>query len=122
MGKEGGVRTSLFTTYRGTHRAVRDKKWKLIRYPMIDHTQLFDLENDPDELVNLAGKKEHEVKVREMMGLLSSWQRKTDDTLKLTAKTIVPMEYDPTTFERKPDVHQPPFVLEKYFKEYKAQP
>jgi arylsulfatase A-like enzyme len=118
VGKEGGVRTSLFTTYRGTHRAVRDKKWKLIRYPMIDYTQLFDLENDPDELVNLAGEKEHEVKVREMMGLLSSWQRRSDDTVQLTAKTIVPMEYDPTTFGRKPDVHQPPFVVEKYFKDY----
>ena len=117
LGQEAGVRTSLFTTYRATHRAVRDKRWKLIRYPMIDHTQLFDLESDPDELFNLADQEEHQPKLREMMTLLSNWQKRSDDTVALTAGTIMPMEYDPTTFDRIPDMHQPSYVLDKYFRD-----
>ncbi len=121
-GEDAGVRTSLFTTYRATHRAVRDDRWKLIRYPMIDYTQLFDLENDPNELVNLADSAGYDEKVKAMTSLLSVWQKATDDTVALTAKTIVSMEYDPTTFERKPDIHQPPFVLDKYFKGWQNKP
>lgn len=38
------------------HRAVRDERYKLIEYAVDGsrHTQLFDLEEDPDELRNLA--------------------------------------------------------------------
>ncbi|GBL24755.1 hypothetical protein EMGBS6_15400 [Opitutia bacterium] len=31
-----------------------DGRWKVIRYPLVDRTQLFDLEKDPRELANLA--------------------------------------------------------------------
>ena len=39
------------------------QQWKLIRYPLVDQTQLFDLQADPRELSNLAGKPEHAAKV-----------------------------------------------------------
>ena len=48
------MRSSLFTAYRNTVRAVRTKEWKLIRYPEINITQLFNLSNDPLETDNLA--------------------------------------------------------------------
>jgi arylsulfatase A-like enzyme len=35
-------------------RSVRDRRWKLIVYPRIDHRQLFDLVEDPDEMRDLA--------------------------------------------------------------------
>ena len=40
---------------------IRDARWKLIEYRAADgrHTQLFDLENDPDELSNLADETAH---------------------------------------------------------------
>ncbi|NJN05795.1 MAG: hypothetical protein HC814_04685 [Rhodobacteraceae bacterium] len=32
--------------YRDVQRAWRDDRWKLIRYPQVDVTQLFDIKND----------------------------------------------------------------------------
>ena len=45
--------------YRNVQRAVRDDRWKLIRYPQVDKTQLFDLQNDPDELKDLSADPAH---------------------------------------------------------------
>ena len=41
------------------HYGIRTDRWKLIRYYQFDEWELFDLENDPDELVNLYGDPEH---------------------------------------------------------------
>lgn len=50
-----------FTTgyFRDSQRMVRTEKWKLIKYPLVDQIQLFDLESDPYELRNLAEEKQH---------------------------------------------------------------
>ena len=37
------ARTELFFAYKDGQRAVRNRRWKLIRYPQVDETQLFDL-------------------------------------------------------------------------------
>ncbi len=37
-------------------RAIRYGRWKLIRYPQINKTQLFDLEEDPFEQNDLSDK------------------------------------------------------------------
>ncbi len=50
MGKEKMVRSSLYTVYRNTARAVRTDEWKLIRYPQRDYNQLFNLKKDPLEI------------------------------------------------------------------------
>jgi len=42
--------------YRDVQRAIRDEGWKMIRYPKIDRTQLFDLGADPLEQHDLAGE------------------------------------------------------------------
>ena len=94
-GKSKGVRESVFTAYRNTVRAVRTiDGWKLIRYPERDYTQLFNLNRDPLELVNLAKVDGHQAKVAELMTLMAKWQKETNDTSPLTAKTILPLEYD----------------------------
>jgi arylsulfatase A-like enzyme len=111
------MRHSLFTAYRHTVRAVRDKTWKLIRYPERDFTQLFDLERDPLEIDNLAEREEYRDQVDKMMKLLNEWQVTADDTVRLTAETMLPMEYDPTRFRQRPDLWQPPYALKKYFKD-----
>lgn len=102
--------------YRNTVRAVRTNEWKMIRYPERDYTQLFNLKNDPLELNNLANQPESQSRVDEMMKLLVDWQRETNDTVSLTANKILPMEYDPESFKQKPDIHQPAYVLKRYFK------
>ncbi len=116
-GEEAGVRSSLFTAYRHTVRAVRTDRWKLFRYPERDYTQLYNLENDPLEVKNLAEEPIYQSKVDSLMTLLSQWQKQTDDTTKLTANTILPMDYHPTSFKQKADIHQPEYVLKKYFKD-----
>ena len=69
-GKTNKVRDVLYTGYRDCQRAVRDDRWKLIRYPLVDKTQLFDLSADPLELKNLAYEPKHAAKVAEMTSLL----------------------------------------------------
>jgi len=114
-GESDSMRTSLFTAYRNTVRAVRTKQWKLIRYPERDYTQLFNLASDPLEINNLAMLPESKSTVDSMTALLKQWQVATDDTAALTAKSILPLEYNPERFEQNPDVHQPKYTLDKYF-------
>ncbi|MGB2957934.1 MAG: sulfatase/phosphatase domain-containing protein, partial [Bacteroidota bacterium] len=108
---------SLFTAYEEYQRAVRDRRWKLIRYPQLHYSQLFDLKHDPYELKNLAEDPRYQTKTGEMMNLLLEWQGQVDDLLPLTAAQMSSMEYDPSTFSRIPDRHQPQSVIKKYFGE-----
>ena len=57
--KKKATRDALFCVYTDTQRMVRNDRWKLLWYPKIDKFQLFDLNNDPDELKNLADDKSH---------------------------------------------------------------
>ena len=68
------ARPQLLFAYRNVQRAVRDDRWKLIRYPQVDKTQLFDLRNDPHEVTNLADKPEHAARVAELTALLKKEQ------------------------------------------------
>jgi len=73
------VRDTLFTAYRDVQRAVCDDRWKLIRYPQVDHTQLFDLTHDPHEMRDLSADPEHAAEVSRYMSLLEQWQGELDD-------------------------------------------
>ena len=115
-GRRSTVRDTLFTAYEDLQRAVRDRRWKLIRYPRLDHTQLFDLRRDPLELRNRADEPEQAGRVARMLALLEEWQERTGDPHPLTAETRDAMEYDPAQFEREPDRHQPESVRRKYFR------
>ena len=84
-GKTTQVRDHIFTAYKNVQRAVRDNRWKLIRYPQINRTQLFDLQNDPHELNNLADKPDSADKIKEMTALLATAQKECDDTCPLTS-------------------------------------
>lgn len=116
QGETDHVRTSLFTAYRHTVRAVRTDEWKLIRYPERDYTQLFNLKDDPLELNNLAGDPAYQSKQEELKQMILDWQVETDDTASWTTPVVLPLEYDPESFVQVPDVHQPKYVLKKYFK------
>jgi arylsulfatase A-like enzyme len=114
-GEEEKVREQVFTAYRNTVRAVRDERWKLIRYPERDYTQLFDLENDPEEIRNLADNPAFASELQRMMALLQDSQKTFGDSIPLTAAVLKPMAYDPDTLQRKPDQWQPPYILKRYF-------
>lgn len=116
LGNEKEVRSSLYTTYRNTVRAVRTDEWKMIRYPQRDYTQLFNLKNDPLEINNLAARAESKTKIEEMTKLLEEWATATDDTVNMHPTKILPLEYDYHKLKQKPDRHQPEYTIKKYFK------
>ena len=89
------ARTNLVFAYRNVQRAVRDDRWKLIRYPQVDKTQLFDLKADPDEATDLAGKPEHAAKVKELLTLLEAEQKRYGDKTPLTVEKPLPAEWTP---------------------------
>ena len=114
-GERAGVRDSLFLTYEDKMRAVRDERYKLIRYPLIDHEQLFDLATDPHELNDLSGEADQAERVAAMRTLLADWQVRMADPHPLEITTPQPMEIDLTGRARKPDRWQPAWIVEKYF-------
>jgi len=73
------ARTELMFAYRNVQRAVCDERWKLIRYPQVDKTQLFDLQTDPLEITNLAEIPAHAGKLTELMALLETQQQHFGD-------------------------------------------
>jgi len=77
-------RSELVFAYRGFQRAMRDDRWKLIRYPQINRTQLFDLVDDPFERNDLAGKPESDAKVQELLPRLESALKQYGDKCALT--------------------------------------
>ena len=78
-GEASSVRDEIFTAYLDVQRAVRTERWKLIRYPRVDVTQLFDLERDPNEVHDLAGRPEHAERVRELEERLRELQEGLGD-------------------------------------------
>jgi arylsulfatase A-like enzyme len=107
------LRSSVFLPFTDTMRAVRDERWKLIVYPQINHQELFDLKNDPDERNNLA--RQRPVEVARMTELLRRWQGQVGDKQPLTSVLPKPMAVRFDGFERKPDQWQPEWIVEKYF-------
>ncbi len=53
-------RESIYTAYKKVQRAIRVGRWKLIHYPAIIRTQLFDLQDDPQETTDLADHPDHQ--------------------------------------------------------------
>ncbi len=114
-GDATAVHNSLFTAYENSQRAVRDTRWKLIRYPRINKTQLFDLQNDPNELTDLAGDPQHQPTVDRLMQSLRAWRQRVGDYHPLRVEHPEPQVIDLTGRPRKPDRHQPPEIVRKYF-------
>lgn len=105
-GKETKVRDVLYTAYRDCQRSIRDERWKLIRYPLVDRNQLFDLSTDPHELNNLAGKPGFTAKLNEMTILLKKEMTSYSDTFPLTVANPKPAEWTPPTYVNPPSENQ----------------
>ena len=108
-------RQSLFLPYRDLMRAVRGERYKLIVYPRVNHRQLFDLADDPDELRNLAADPAHGQTLARLEALLEGWRSAMGDTAPLQTAEPLPLRLDLTGRERAPDRWQPQWILDKYF-------
>lgn len=94
-GKTKAARPELFFSYMGVQRAWRDERWKIIRYPNVNVTQLFDLQSDPDEMHDLSQEPTQAPRREEMLVRLKAAQEKFGDTLPLTVTSPKPAAWTP---------------------------
>ncbi|MFP4090558.1 MAG: sulfatase-like hydrolase/transferase [Cyclobacteriaceae bacterium] len=75
------TRPDLYFAYMDFQRAVRDQRFKLIEYAVEGqrHTQLFDLQNDPLEMTNLAEEAEYQSELQRLREVLLEWKQQLGD-------------------------------------------
>jgi arylsulfatase A-like enzyme len=94
------VRDFVFLAYRDVQRSIRLGDWKLIRYPQINRSQLFNLEVDPAETSDLAADQSSNSLIKALMARLEEEQQKQGDTLALTSAQPRNAEVDVSFFQR----------------------
>jgi arylsulfatase A-like enzyme len=80
-GEEETAYDSVYGSYRHFQRMVRTLDHKLIYYPMIERTQLFDIRNDPDELNDLSDDPAQAERIAKLMRELEEWKATVGDPL-----------------------------------------
>jgi arylsulfatase A-like enzyme len=99
-GEKPTVRDGAYLAYRDCMRSFSDGRWKLIRYPLVDRTQLFDLEKDPRELTNLAELPAHAETLRRLQARLGAEMKAYDDAFPLSVANPAPAEWTPPSKEQ----------------------
>ncbi|MBX7210307.1 MAG: sulfatase-like hydrolase/transferase [Verrucomicrobiaceae bacterium] len=94
-GSMKSTREELFLSYQLVQRAVIADGWKLIRYPQINRSQLFDFKNDPYELKDVAADPAQAERLASLTAKLEKWQKRYGDDLPLTSATPKPAEWTP---------------------------
>ena len=81
QGGDAPLRETLFCAYKELHRCVRDPRYKLIEYVVGGQrtTQLFDIQDDPMELRNLADDPAFAAHVERLRGELRRWRDELGD-------------------------------------------
>ncbi|QEL14183.1 sulfatase-like hydrolase/transferase [Limnoglobus roseus] len=92
---ERAARPHLVFAYKAVQRAVRDDRWKLIRYPQVNKTQLFDLQADPAEITNLAEKPDHAARLKDLLAVMTTELQQFGDKTPLTVEKPLPAEWTP---------------------------
>ena len=72
---------AIYGCYMDRQRMVRQEGFKLIMYPYASEMLLFDLENDPEETVNLAGEEVYEDRMSKLFDKFLELQAEMEDTL-----------------------------------------
>jgi len=108
-------REYLFTAYRQSMRSIRDQRWKLIVYPEVNVQQLFDLQEDPNEMNNLVAAPIHQALVERLWKAMETAQVQYSDKAPLSVENPKSKEVDLSKVNRKPDQWQPKWIVEKYF-------
>jgi arylsulfatase A-like enzyme len=78
-GEVSNVHEFVYGVFTDTQRMITSKRWKYIEYPQVGIRQLFDLQNDPDELVNQAESLQHQELVQQLQKNLRDWQVRHHD-------------------------------------------
>ncbi len=94
-GEATAHRETLRLAYGDTQRSMREARWKLIRYPQINRQTLFDLQNDPREMHDLAADPQHASMIGRLSTLLKAEQRLDGDCLPLVSRAPQPAAFTP---------------------------
>ena len=95
-------RPFLMFGYKTIQKALNDGRWKLIRYPHVDRTQLFDLQTDPYETKDLSALPEHAERIKAMLAKLAAEMKADGDNDPLTAAKVLPADWKAPTKLPKP--------------------
>lgn len=83
QGKTQQLYDSIYGAYTHTQRHLTQGDYKIILYPKIGKTLLFNLKEDPWETTDLAGNPEHVQRIALLKERLKKWQPVTGDPLDL---------------------------------------
>jgi len=79
-GKPSGYK-AIYGSYLNLQRSVRTQTHKLIIYPKADVIRLYDLQNDPNEMHDIADQPESESLINDLFAVLVELQKQYDDSL-----------------------------------------
>jgi arylsulfatase A-like enzyme len=96
------ARPFLMFGYKTIQKALNDGRWKLIRYPHVDRTQLFDLQSDPHETKDLSGDPAQAERIQAMLAKLGAEMKADGDNDPLTAAKLLPADWKAPTKLPKP--------------------
>ena len=96
------ARPFLMFGYKSLQKALNDGRWKLIRYPHVDRTQLFDLQSDPFETRDLSADPAQAERIKAMLEKLAAEMKADGDNDPLTAAKILPADWKAPTKVPKP--------------------
>ena len=80
-GEVDQVYDSIFGHFGDVQRMIRNDRWKLIYYPHLDLTQLFDLQRDPWEQNDLSGDAGAQGTVTNLREQLEAWRLSMNDPI-----------------------------------------
>ena len=83
---------AIYGCYIGWQRMIRKDGFKLIVYPKANTIRLFDMENDPHELTDLAADEAYAEKIGSLYADLKQLQQEMDDELELAQDVSVYFE------------------------------
>jgi arylsulfatase A-like enzyme len=87
-------RDVIFAAYQSVQRMIRNERYKLIRYPQVNRTQLFDVVTDPHETKNLADDLEQAERVKSLLAAMAAEQQRYGDWLPLKMAHTQPADFD----------------------------
>ncbi len=89
------ARPHLRFAYKDAQRAYTDGRYKLIRYPKIDRSQLFDLSADPYEITNLAAQPAHAATLASLTLQMQQEMLRSGDACPLQVPRPTPADWTP---------------------------